>query len=1051
MDTKLNEKIVKVGSKWQVQSEKGRNMGTYNTKEEAEKRLKQVHYFKHLNESDNDYREKGLQIYYWLEDKGLNVDYSDWGETFYYSFGDEQDYNNAVILLNEYAPDAIMDTDSNRLEIRVDIPTAYEKIKDGVNDYYLNEDYDRTRKNIDINGSIMDKWFNQLADNDIVMVNFPYDNTKATRVVPHFFWVTKKEANGVYGFIITSKEGTDWDGLIKVPLKDWQKSGLLTQSYFDIGRYKFIDRENILNFRTADMRYYFYKKGSVTKRDAQAVVKRLYSIIDILRKNNFDRKNFKPNHILNKENDRVTYDIGDTIKSIKTFKSNIKEEFDDAILNDINLKDMELAYSDVSNLLGEESDDAITEQLIESDSVEDDLEDIIRDTIEENKNENSKISLFEITTEPENSTREKDEEKMYVVDFDDSQVDFRKLTVYPHETTEDGANKPVASFMLGGGLNGSGNWTDYLDDLQKLFEKLKETTGLEPLIYEESTDIADDVWDVKVFMYDHSKDDELNDEDFPLDEGLFDAEPQEIERTNISDSSKNKDLKKLIIFWKDNPFYGPDNTDITWINSNTIKTADWDSAKGKSNHGVWTVNNKGNLVIYHTSYYEPKKRTNRSNFVLDGEYYECGAIHESVDKYLEMLKRDDEDIIIRDEYNENLEDITEINEGLFSASPAFITLQLGDTITTPKNYHNTKNNFNSDYWLEDNTLYEVIQLKNGKYTFEYKDLDHPNVSGASGILSEYDNIEYDSLEDLTNAYSKELTTNSYMINRENPYESYEINYSKDLEKLIDFWNDENVGNFKIEWLNEYQIKTIDSYSIDKIPYIWHVNKNNNVLTVIDANTNKLINRWDSVDTYIDECHELNGDDDENNLDEDYLDETYSKDELDKLRNKVFNQRKIMSIYRKKKYGKKRLMCRTKCVNCGREKKLFLSNLITNPEKYGSCICSDKNIESRFDIIHGLYKGTRRLRNNTSGYTGVSWVSTYAGEPYNKWRAYIDIDGQRNYLGDFSSKSKAIRARKAAAAKGIKWYNDNKNEFMATSRRHRKRNRRLKTKRSTSNN
>ena len=47
----LQEKIVKIGNKWQVQSEKGRNMGTYDTKAEAENRLKQVHYFKHVNES----------------------------------------------------------------------------------------------------------------------------------------------------------------------------------------------------------------------------------------------------------------------------------------------------------------------------------------------------------------------------------------------------------------------------------------------------------------------------------------------------------------------------------------------------------------------------------------------------------------------------------------------------------------------------------------------------------------------------------------------------------------------------------------------------------------------------------------------------------------------------------------------------------------------------------------------------------------------------------------------------------------------------------------
>ncbi|MBQ6627967.1 MAG: leucine-rich repeat domain-containing protein [Methanobrevibacter sp.] len=51
----LVEKIVKKGSQWQVQSEKGKNMGTYDTKEEAEKRLKQVEYFKHINEDDFEF------------------------------------------------------------------------------------------------------------------------------------------------------------------------------------------------------------------------------------------------------------------------------------------------------------------------------------------------------------------------------------------------------------------------------------------------------------------------------------------------------------------------------------------------------------------------------------------------------------------------------------------------------------------------------------------------------------------------------------------------------------------------------------------------------------------------------------------------------------------------------------------------------------------------------------------------------------------------------------------------------------------------------------
>ena len=47
----IDEKLVKKGSKWQAQSEKGRNFGTYDTKAEAEERLKQMEMFKHMNEA----------------------------------------------------------------------------------------------------------------------------------------------------------------------------------------------------------------------------------------------------------------------------------------------------------------------------------------------------------------------------------------------------------------------------------------------------------------------------------------------------------------------------------------------------------------------------------------------------------------------------------------------------------------------------------------------------------------------------------------------------------------------------------------------------------------------------------------------------------------------------------------------------------------------------------------------------------------------------------------------------------------------------------------
>lgn len=177
---------------------------------------------------------------------------------------------------------------------------------------------------------------------------------------------------------------------------------------------------------------------------------------------------------------------------------------------------------------------------------------------------------------------------------------------------------------------------------------------------------------------------------------------------------------------------------------------------------------------------------------------------------------------------------------------------------------------------------------------------------------------------------------------------------------------------------------------------------------------------------------------EDYINEDSLDETYSDEELDKLVGKTFNQQKIQNIYRRVKYNDSRLFAHTRCVNCGREKRVFLSNLINDPDKYGSCTCSDTNVESRLDNIEDLFDGSKKLSNNTSGYTGVSYVKTYKGELYDKWRAYIEVDGKRTYLGDFDSKSAAIRARKKAAEKGLKWYKEHKNEFIKSYRRKTKR-------------
>lgn len=165
-----------------------------------------------------------------------------------------------------------------------------------------------------------------------------------------------------------------------------------------------------------------------------------------------------------------------------------------------------------------------------------------------------------------------------------------------------------------------------------------------------------------------------------------------------------------------------------------------------------------------------------------------------------------------------------------------------------------------------------------------------------------------------------------------------------------------------------------------------------------------------------------------------LTETYDKDELEDFKDKIFNIQKVENIYRRERYGEKRLLAKCICTKCGRGKKVFLSNLVNDPEKYGSCICSDNYIDSKIDNIARLYGNKKKLSSNTSGYTGVSYVKSYGGEPYNKWRAYIEIDGKRNYLGDFTSKNDAVEARKEAGEKGIKWYRENRSKLIKDVRR-----------------
>lgn len=80
----IQSKIVKKDNKYQVQSEKGRNLGTYDTKEKAEKRLKQVEMFKHMKsklftfDELNSWYENELQKQGFPSDEELHKEYDEY-------------------------------------------------------------------------------------------------------------------------------------------------------------------------------------------------------------------------------------------------------------------------------------------------------------------------------------------------------------------------------------------------------------------------------------------------------------------------------------------------------------------------------------------------------------------------------------------------------------------------------------------------------------------------------------------------------------------------------------------------------------------------------------------------------------------------------------------------------------------------------------------------------------------------------------------------------------------------------------------------------------
>lgn len=87
----VQSKIVKVNNKYQVQSEKGKNLGTYDTKSEAEERLKQVEMFKHMKSNDEQFSDFLRKLETVGKEYDVDVDDISYGELDLRLYDDDKD------------------------------------------------------------------------------------------------------------------------------------------------------------------------------------------------------------------------------------------------------------------------------------------------------------------------------------------------------------------------------------------------------------------------------------------------------------------------------------------------------------------------------------------------------------------------------------------------------------------------------------------------------------------------------------------------------------------------------------------------------------------------------------------------------------------------------------------------------------------------------------------------------------------------------------------------------------------------------------------------
>lgn len=162
----IQSKIVKKDNKYQVQSEKGKNLGTYDTKEQAEKRLKQVEMFKHMKSSMSASDVEKM----WQNRYDVVIDKIEYEDVYMTITTEDQEEHKLIVKLDYELGSFVPETKGTSSPYFADTPEEYYGNKAYYEDFdikkitIINIDGEKTNIDIPLNSDFSNSLYNMVEE-----------------------------------------------------------------------------------------------------------------------------------------------------------------------------------------------------------------------------------------------------------------------------------------------------------------------------------------------------------------------------------------------------------------------------------------------------------------------------------------------------------------------------------------------------------------------------------------------------------------------------------------------------------------------------------------------------------------------------------------------------------------------------------------------------------------------------------------------------------------------------------------------------------------------